>query len=99
MSKIVLLNKKQLAAGMKSLPDWRCNATSSRLYKTFTQPDYVTGLVFIARIAVHAEIEQHHPDIQFTYGKVKVTLYTHEVKGLTAADIKLANTIEKLSTK
>lgn len=95
------LNKKQLRNQTKLLltAGWKLTRNETQLQATFAQPDYISGLVFIARIAVHAEIAQHHPDISYTYHAVKVSLTTHDVKGLTAKDIALADTITKLSTK
>tara|TARA_B100000745_G_scaffold142609_1_gene93245 strand:+ start:279 stop:578 length:300 start_codon:yes stop_codon:yes gene_type:complete len=91
-----VLTKKQLSAALNKLPDWQSNPKQTFLKATFAQPDYVAGLVFIARIAVHAEILQHHPDITYTYRSVTVKLTTHELHGLTKLDIELATRISKL---
>jgi 4a-hydroxytetrahydrobiopterin dehydratase len=93
-----VLTDKQLDAALGRLPEWRPNSKRSFIKATFRQPDYITGLVFIARIAVYAELAAHHPDITFSYGEVSVKLTTHDVKGLTKADIDLATKISKLTT-
>lgn len=93
------LSKKQLQKALKALPEeWKPNAATSWVKASFTQPDYISGLVFIARIAVHAELAQHHPDITYTYDTVSVKLTTHSVKGLTEKDFALAKKISSLAT-
>jgi pterin-4a-carbinolamine dehydratase len=37
----------------------------------------------------------HHPDIYLTWGKVKITLWTHKIDGLTESDFVLAAKIEE----
>lgn len=61
-------------------------------------PSYVVAFTFVARIVVHAEVMGHHPDIELSYGKVRVKLSTHDVKGLTNADFALAKKIDYLRT-
>jgi len=85
--------KKQLA----KLPDWSTNPKQTTLYRTYTFDSHLDALVFIARVTVHAEVLQHHPDIEFGYAKVKVKLTTHDVKGLSKLDIQLAQKIESVT--
>lgn len=77
---------------------WNTNAKQTELSKTFLFPSFIVGLSFVAKIAVHAEILEHHPDIELSYGKVKVKLSTHDVKGLTKADFELAKRIDGLKS-
>lgn len=92
-----VLSEKQLHTALARLPEWSSNAKRSFIKATYPQPDYVTGLVFVARIAVHAELAAHHPDITFSYKEVTVKLSTHEVKGITKQDIDLATKISHLT--
>lgn len=94
--KRVLLTKRELQSLLKKYPDWSVNKRETELSRTFTFSDYIAGLVFIARIAVHAEMLNHHPDIEFSYGKVKVKLSTHSFKGLTKVDAALLERIDAL---
>lgn len=98
-TKRVLLNKREISAVLKKHEGWSVNSKETQFYKTFTFPKYIDALVFIARITVHAEVLQHHPDIEFTYAKVKVKLSTHDLKGLTKVDVALLERIEKLYTE
>jgi 4a-hydroxytetrahydrobiopterin dehydratase len=38
----------------------------------------------------------HHPDIYLAWGKVKITLWTHSVDGLTESDFIMAARIQRL---
>lgn len=96
MRKNITLTKKKSLGLLKKIPDWKIDAGSKKISRTYTFENHVQALVFIARITVHAEVLQHHPDISFTYAKVKVTLTTHSVKGLTQKDFDLAKRISKL---
>lgn len=93
-----VLTEKKLTKALDGLPAWRCNAKQTFIKATFQQPDYISGLLFIARIAVHAELLQHHPDITYTFNTVTVKLTTHDSNGITALDIDLATKISILAT-
>lgn len=99
MKKVSLLTKKEIQKQCKKLDEWVLDKSGKKLSLTLTFESHVDALVFIARVTVHAEILQHHPDITFTYKKVKVVLSTHEVKGLTKKDFEFAQRIEQLQKK
>ncbi len=79
---------------------WSLDAKERHLTATFTFPNYLDALMFVTRISVHAEVHRHHPEVCLSYGKVVVTLTTHEAKAVTTLDIELAEAIERvLSTQ
>ncbi len=80
------------------LSDWKLNTKQTELFRTFLFPSFVTGLAFVAKITVHAEVMGHHPDIELSYGKVKVKLSSHDAGGLTKADFELAKKIDELTS-
>lgn len=49
----------------------------------------------MSRVALQAEKMDHHPEWFNVYNKVQITLSSHDVNGLSARDVKLANFIEK----
>jgi 4a-hydroxytetrahydrobiopterin dehydratase len=65
------------------------------LEKEYKFKDFRQALDFTNRIGELAEKENHHPDIYLAWGKVKVTLWTHKIDGLTESDFVMAAKIEK----
>ena len=53
-------------------------------------------LAFTNRVGALAESEGHHPDILLAWGKVRITLWTHKIDGLTESDFILAAKAEQL---
>jgi 4a-hydroxytetrahydrobiopterin dehydratase len=60
------------------------------LEKEYRFKDFVEALAFVNRLGEVAEREGHHPDIFLSWGKVKVTLWTHSIGGLSENDFILA---------
>ncbi|NNM43720.1 MAG: 4a-hydroxytetrahydrobiopterin dehydratase [Chlamydiae bacterium] len=60
------------------------------LEKEYTFKDFKSALDLTNDIGKIAEEEGHHPDIFLSYGKVKVQLWTHKIKGLSESDFILA---------
>jgi 4a-hydroxytetrahydrobiopterin dehydratase len=60
------------------------------LEKEYRFKDFLEALGFVNRLAEVAEREGHHPDIFLAWGKVKVTLWTHSIGGLSENDFILA---------
>jgi len=63
----------------------------------FKFKDFKEALEFINKVGVIAEEEGHHPDIYLHgWNKVKITLNTHAIKGLSENDFILAAKINKI---
>lgn len=61
-----------------------------KLEKEYRFPDFRQALSYVNRLGEVAEAEGHHPDICFTWGKVRVELSTHSIGGLSENDFILA---------
>ena len=59
-------------------------------------PDFAAALAFTNRVGALAEEEGHHPDIYLAWGKVRITIWTHKIDGLTRSDFVLAAKIDRL---
>lgn len=66
------------------------------LEREFLFPDFKAALAFTNKLGELAESEGHHPDIVLSYGKVKVTLWTHKIDGLSESDFILAAKYDRL---
>ncbi len=60
------------------------------LEKSYTFPDFSSALAFVNRVGAVAEEQGHHPDIYLAWGKVRITVWTHKIDGLTESDFILA---------
>ncbi len=69
------------------------------LIKTFLFSNFKRALEFVNRTGTISEKEGHHPDIQLSWGKVKIILYTHALNGLSMNDFILAAKINTLRAK
>ncbi len=56
------------------------------LEKEYQFEDFVSALAFTNRIGELAEQQGHHPDIYLAWGKVRLTIWTHKINGLTESD-------------
>lgn len=61
------------------------------LQKMYTFDDFRQALDFTCRVGELAEEEGHHPDINLTYGKVELKIWTHKIDGLTESDFIFAD--------
>ena len=91
-----VLTKKEITKVMKVFHTWKVNKAGTEIQKTYEFPDFVYALAFVAKVSVHAEVMEHHPVIELSYGKVKIKLSTHEPKGLTKLDFHLAEKIDQI---
>ncbi|MFT4085644.1 MAG: 4a-hydroxytetrahydrobiopterin dehydratase [Gordonia sp. (in: high G+C Gram-positive bacteria)] len=67
------------------------------LTATFETGSMVKGLEFVTAVVDAAESANHHPDIDFTYPRVRLSVSTHEVRQLTDADVALARAVSAIA--
>ena len=75
--------------------DWRV-VTEHHLEKEYTFKNFREALAFTNRVGELAESQNHHPDIYLAWGKVRITIWTHKIDGLTESDFVMAAKIEEL---
>jgi len=80
------------------VPDWTVREVNGvkRLERTFTFPDFKQAMAFAVRVGELAEAEQHHPDLHVAWGKVRVEVWTHKIRGLHKNDFILAAKTDRL---
>jgi 4a-hydroxytetrahydrobiopterin dehydratase len=59
--------------------------------------DFREAIAFVNRVGELAEEQNHHPDIYLAWGKVRVTIWTHKIDGLTESDFILAAKTDRLA--
>jgi 4a-hydroxytetrahydrobiopterin dehydratase len=80
---------KQLKEGWKIVDE-------HHLEKLYNFPDFKTALKFTLKVGELSEQEGHHPDIHLSYGKVKISIWTHKIDGLSESDFILAAKCDEL---
>lgn len=58
-------------------------------------PDFLTAFNLVSALVGPAEGLNHHPDIAFGWGYVRITLTTHDAGGITEKDRNLAALIDE----
>ena len=66
------------------------------LEKEFTFDDFRQALDFTNKVGELAESVGHHPDIFLTWGRCRVTIWTHKIDGLAEADFVFAAKVDAL---
>ena len=69
--------------------DWQI-INEHHLEKEYIFADFRQALDFTVKVGEVAENQDHHPDIYLAWGKVKLTIWTHKIDGLTESDFILA---------
>ncbi len=85
------LKKLQAALG----GSWRV-VDEHNLEKEFAFRNFREALAFANKVGELAESVKHHPDLYVAWGKVRVTLWTHKIGGLSEADFILAAKVDRL---
>lgn len=84
------------AAALAALPAWSPVDGRDAIRRTFRFADFSAAWGFMSRVALLAEQQGHHPEWSNVYGRVDITLTTHDADGLSARDITLAASIDAL---
>ena len=69
---------------------------SGKLVCEFLFSNYRKCVAFVCQVAMLAEKKNHHPEIILDYGKVTISLISHDVQKITERDLELANQIDKI---
>ena len=96
------LLKKQLTTALRALSsEWKLDESATHLVLTVPSRTYLSGLMLVTKVAIHAEVHKQYPTITLTEKRVKISLTTATQKGISDADIHLAKQIDLilLSTK
>jgi 4a-hydroxytetrahydrobiopterin dehydratase len=90
------LTDAQRASLHETLPAWLPVAGRDAICRELKFADFSAAFGFMARVALLAEQQDHHPEWSNVYNKVSITLTTHDTGGLSDRDLKLARAIDAL---
>ena len=79
----------------QTVPGWR--VADGALRRSFKTDGWPTTLMFVNAMGLAAEGADHHPDLEVSWGRVKVALSTHSAKAITEKDYALARRIDEIA--
>lgn len=88
------LSNEKRSESLTKVDNWTIEE-DYKLTKEYKFPDFAQALKFVNKIGKLAEEQGHHPQITFTWGYVKVAIWTHSISNLTENDFNLAAKIDK----
>jgi len=92
---MALLSDSEIEERLGGLDGW--SREGDAITKTFENGDFVGSVRFVDSLVEPAEGMGHHPDLELSWDKVKVTITNHSEGGLTANDFELAGKIDALA--
>lgn len=90
------LTPAQFASARARIPLWRRRGNVIR--RTFLFADFKAALRFVNAVGRAAESQEHHPDIDIRWNRVRLALTTHDAGGLTRRDVDLAERCDRLNS-
>lgn len=90
------LTEAERTAALDALGDWDYDDARDAITRQFLFADFSEAFAFMARVALLAEQQDHHPEWSNVWNRVDILLTTHDAGGLSARDVKLAKAIDAL---
>lgn len=90
------LGRDQFEVCLEQLAQWTVREDKF-IEREFQFEDFVEALAWVNKVGDIAEDEGHHPDIYIHgWNKVKITLWTHAIGGLSINDFVVASKIDRI---
>ncbi len=86
------MTESEVAEQLASLDGWKATGNES-LSRELKFKDHAEAMGFVVRVAMAAEVLDHHPDLRIVYNQVSLVLSTHDAGGVTAKDVELARRV------
>lgn len=83
---------------LAKVPQWALSEDGLSIARSYRFPDFLTAVAFVNVLAATAEAENHHPDVELSYGRCGVRFNTHDVAGLSLNDFICAAKTDRLYT-
>lgn len=86
------LSEAQIVKALDVRTDW--TRRGQRLVREWRFANYKEALGFVQFASMHAEKLNHHPDVELGWGRVQLSITTHDAGGLTELDLALVDAID-----
>jgi 4a-hydroxytetrahydrobiopterin dehydratase len=94
---IAPLTDEARTEALAALPLWSYDVDRRALHRSLKLRDFPAAFGLMTRIAMAAERADHHPEWFNVYNRVDIWLTTHAAAGVSARDIAMATTIDRLA--
>jgi len=91
------LTEAERAGLAAALPGWALVEGRDAIRRDFVFADFSAAFGFMARVALLAEKQDHHPEWSNVWNRVTIVLSTHDAGGLSRRDVKMAQAIDALA--
>ncbi len=91
------LNDVARKKALTDLPLWSHTEDRDAIRRAFKFKNFNEAWGFMARVALLAETQDHHPEWSNVYNKVDIILTTHDCDGLSERDVRLARSIDAVA--
>lgn len=89
----MLLSLAQINEFLDATPGWTC-VEGSMLRRAWKFADFAQALQWCNEIGAVAEALNHHPDIELGWGRLQLTVHSHDAGGLTKRDLRFAQVLD-----
>ena len=79
------------------LPAWEMLPDRDAIRRRLKFADFSEAFGFMARVALLAEAQNHHPEWSNAWNRVEIVLSTHDAGGLSVRDVTLAAAIDAIA--
>ena len=76
---------------------WSPSSDGKAIEKNVRCQDFSEAFAFLARVAMHAEKVDHHPEFTSRWNRIDFRLTSHDAGGVTERDLALAEAIDRLA--
>ena len=89
----MLISPEEINKSLSS-KDW--TYINKKIYKSYKFTTYMESIEFVQRIAILAEKNNHHPDINIGWCLVDISITSHDLGGVSTKCVNLATGIDFL---
>lgn len=84
-------------AALSQLSGWSAAEGRDAIVRIFRFSDFNAAFAFMTRVAMKAEVMDHHPEWSNVYNRVEVLLATHDADGVTELDLEMARFMDAIA--
>lgn len=83
---------------MEKIPGWSLRK-DGQITAEWKFPDFKSALAFANQVGIIAEELNHHPDMLVQWGKLTLSVITHDQGKITEKDFELARQVNQLALR